>query len=436
MSHHKFLRNLLGIAPKQVIAAPQSPSIHGKKEPSQPMNKIENIPLADLIPYARNSRTHSDAQVAQIAGSIREFGFTNPVLIDATGTIIAGHGRVLAARKLSMQAVPCLRLGHLTPAQVRAYVIADNRMALSAGWDEEMLRAEIAGLKADGFDVGQIGFTDEEIAALLAPLANEGQTDPDDVPEVPKDAVSVLGDVWILGAHRITCGDGTSPDWIKCKTPGLAVFDPPWDADCAKSPPSVLAAATVAFTDCQRIANVVTLLGPPAWVFVWDCVSSWYTPNRPLKRGKLALWYGDIKSYNAEGAHYGEPGEAKTVTNSRGTYAYKPNPNGKHLSDVFQRPITAAHSKGDEASHSHSKPADWVRMIFANCSEGSIVDPFSGSGTSIIVAEMLGRSCESCELSPTYVDVAVRRWQKFTGKPATLESTGEAFDAIAAKRAK
>lgn len=129
--------------------------------------QLEQIPVSDLIPYAKNSRTHSDAQVAQIAGSIREFGFTNPVLIDAAGTIIAGHGRVLAARKLSMPSVPCLRLGHLTPAQVRAYVIADNRMALNAGWDEEMLRAEIAGLKADGFDVGQIGFSDNEIAKLL-----------------------------------------------------------------------------------------------------------------------------------------------------------------------------------------------------------------------------------------------------------------------------
>jgi hypothetical protein len=400
------------------------------------MNTIETVETDLLVPYAHNARTHSDEQVAQIAGSIREFGFTNPVLIDASGTIIAGHGRVLAARKLSMPSVPCIRLGHLTPAQVRAYVIADNRMALSAGWDEEMLRAEIANLQADGFDVGQIGFTDEEIAALLAPPANEGQTDPDDVPEPEPDAVSALGDVWILGAHRITCGDGTSPEWIKCKTPGLAVFDPPWDADCAKSPPAVSAASTIAFTDCQRISDVVALMGSPAWVFVWDCVSSWYTPNRPLKRGKMALWYGNLKSYNPEGAHYGEPGEAKTVTNTRGTYAYKPNPKGKHLSDVFQRPITAAHSKGEESSHSHSKPVDWVRMLYANCSEGPIVDPFSGSGTSIIVAEMLGRSCESCELSPAYVDVAVKRWQAFTRKQAMLESTGETFDAIAAKRAK
>ena len=400
------------------------------------MNTIETLATDSLIPYARNARTHSDEQVAQIAGSIREFGFTNPVLIDACGTIIAGHGRVLAARKLGMAAVPCLRLGHLTPAQVRAYVIADNRMALSAGWDEEMLRAEIAGLQADGFDVGQIGFTDDEIAAMLAPPANNGQTDPDDVPEQPENPVTELGNVWILGANRITCGDGTRREWIRKPDCGLAVFDPPWDADCAKSPPVVSAKSTIAFTDCQRIADVVSLLGPPAWVFVWDCVSSWYTPNRPLKRAKLALWYGKLKLYNPEGAHYGEPGEAKTVTNTRGTYAYKPNPKGKHLSDVFSRPITASHSEGDEASHSHSKPVDWVRMLFANCSEGHIVDPFSGSGTSLIVGEMLGRSVETCELLPAYVDLAVKRWQQFTGKQAILESTGETFDAVAVKRLK
>jgi hypothetical protein len=390
--------------------------------------KIEALSVSDLIPYAKNSRTHSQEQVAQIAGSIREFGFTNPILIDANGTIVAGHGRVMAARKLGLEKVPCIRLGHLTPSQVRAYVIADNKLALNAGWDEAMLRSELDAIKEEGFEIGLTGFSDDEIQALLHVEVAESNADPDDIQDAPVQPVSILGDVWIMGDHRITCGDGTRPDWIKNKTPGLVVFDPPWDSDCAKSPIAVCSLSTIAFTDCQRMADVVDLFGPPAWVFVWDCVTSWYTPNRPLKRAKLALWYGELCSYNPEGSHYGEPGEAKTVTNTRGTYDYKPNPKGKHLSDIFSKPITAAHSEGEESVHKHSKPVDWMRMLFANCSDGTIVDPFSGSGTSLIVGEMLRRPVESCELNPAYVDVAVDRWQKFTGKEAVNEATGKNFN--------
>ena len=156
------------------------------------------LPIDELIPYARNSRTHSDAQIAQIAGSIREFGWSNPVLTDGDGGIIAGHGRVLAARQLGMPAVPCIRLGHLTPTQRKALIIADNKLALNAGWDDDALRLELEELRTDGFDLGLTGFSGDELADLLADRT-EGLTDPDDAPEPPVNPVTVLGDVWVMG---------------------------------------------------------------------------------------------------------------------------------------------------------------------------------------------------------------------------------------------
>lgn len=167
-------------------------------------------PIDALIPYARNARTHSDAQIAQIAGSLREFGFTNPVLVDADGTIIAGHGRVLAARQLDMKQIPTICLAHLTEAQRRAYVLADNKLAEQAGWDKELLSLELADLSTQGFDVALIGFSDGELRTLLRGRT-EGLTDPDAAPELPAEPVSVLGDVWVLGRHRVMCGDSTSP---------------------------------------------------------------------------------------------------------------------------------------------------------------------------------------------------------------------------------
>src|SRR6202521_5243112 len=165
---------------------------------------IELWPIDRLIPFAGNPRTHSEAQVMQIAGSIAEFGFNNPILVDTKGGIIAGHGRLLAARKLQLTEVPVIVLDHLTEAQKRAYIVADNQLALNAGWDEDLLRAELAALQDDDFNIGLIGFDDEELARLLAAQeATEGLTDEDDVPELPRTPASVTGDLWILGNHRL-----------------------------------------------------------------------------------------------------------------------------------------------------------------------------------------------------------------------------------------
>jgi ParB-like nuclease domain len=194
----------------------------------------KTAPVAALIPYARNARTHSDAQVARIAASIREFGFTNPILVDGERGVIAGHGRLLAARMLGMAEVPTIELAHLTPAQRRAYVLADNRLALDAGWDEALLRIELGELQAEGFDLALTGFEADEIGKLLID-AGEGLTDPDAVPEVPANPVSRPGDVWLLGRHRLVCGDSTDPETVAAALggvrPHLMVTDPPYGVD-------------------------------------------------------------------------------------------------------------------------------------------------------------------------------------------------------------
>ena len=191
--------------------------------------QVQNKAVSDLLPYASNSRTHSDAQVAQIAASIKEFGWTNPILIDGDNTIIAGHGRLLAARKLGTEEVPAIILDHLSKAQQRALVIADNQLALNAGWDIDMLKAEIEDLNLEGFDLGLLGFDDKFLDGLLEPEPSEGLTDEDAVPEVPEQPKTVLGDVWVLGRHRVVCGDATNiEDWKKLQIEdGIVTFSSP-----------------------------------------------------------------------------------------------------------------------------------------------------------------------------------------------------------------
>ena len=188
-----------------------------KKETFATINVVY-VKTADLVPYIANSRTHSDEQVAQIAASIKEFGFTNPILTDGDNGIIAGHGRLMAARKLGLEQVPTIALAGLTSAQKRAYVIADNKLAMNAGWDAVLLSSEIAGLGEDGFDLSLLGFSDRELAGLLVDKT-EGLTDEDAVPEVPEAPKTVLGDVWVLGNHRLMCGDSTSIDAVESFMP-------------------------------------------------------------------------------------------------------------------------------------------------------------------------------------------------------------------------
>jgi hypothetical protein len=403
--------------------------------------KIEQLPTADLIPYARNTRTHSPEQVAQIAGSIREFGFTNPILIDGENGIIAGHGRVMAASKLGLAKVPCIRLAHLTDTQKRAYIIADNKLALNAGWDEEMLGIELADLREADFDLSLIGFDESELGDLMAETT-EGETDPDDVPEPPVDPVSVLGDVWVMGNHRLGCGDCTDPLVVATVLNGAAwdglVFDPPYEIEelyTSAMLPSETGKKLLTFWDFKRFAvaskSAMEFGWNPLYEFVWDNVTSWYTPNRPLARHKACGVFGDDPRWEFDKAiiRDGKKREAKTVTNTRGTSNYVPLDGAVHLRTVESFPTTS-----ENGGHAHSKPIAWIIAIFNGMGCSAMLDLFSGSGTTIIACQSTGRTAYAIELNPAYVDVAVKRWQDFAGKQAIHESSGKTFDEMKAAK--
>ncbi len=412
--------------------------------------EIEYRPIAELIPYARNSRTHSDAQVAQIAASIREFGWTNPVLVDEQGTIIAGHGRLLAAQQLGETKAPCITIDGLSDAQRRALIIADNKLALNAGWDEALLASELAGLMDDGFDVGLLGFADDEMAALLADKT-EGLTDPDATPEAPADPVSKLGDVWLLGKHRIVCGDSTDADCVaKCLngiTPHLMVTDPPYgveysagwrnEAMPAKNDPA-------RWKDGQgRATGKVENDDKADWAEAWalfpgEIAYVWHAGNKAnIVADSLIATGFEIRAQIIWAKHQ--------LVISRGHYhpqheplwyAVRKGKTGHWSGDRKQTTLWEINKpQKSETGHSTQKPVECMkRPIENNSSPGQAVyEPFSGSGTTIIAGEMTGRSVHAIELNPAYVDVAVIRWQEFTGGKATLEATGEEFDALRAK---
>jgi DNA modification methylase len=371
--------------------------------------KIENLKTADLIPYARNSRTHSDAQVAQIAGSIREFGFTNPVLIDADNGIIAGHGRVMAAGKLGLDKVPCIRLAHLTEAQKRAYIIADNKLALNSGWDDEMLALELGELADLDFDLGLIGFDEDELASIMAETT-EGETDPDEVPEPPVDPVSVLGDVWILGKHRIACGDCTDPLVVERAKGGNqidhVVTDPPYGLG-KKISGGTWATKASHYADMHdwdkaaddEFLQVILAENVPSVVwggnyFAVEPSRCWLVWNKPV--------FPSIS--DAELAWTNLDKNTKRFDSSR------------------------VHQTDGQKLHPTQKPVELIKWCFEFADGERCFEPFSGSGTTIIAGEMTGRCVHAIELNPAYVDVAVKRWQDFTGKPAIHEASGKTFN--------
>jgi DNA modification methylase len=399
--------------------------------------------VSELVPYARNARTHSPAQVAQIAASIREFGFTNPILVDGERGVIAGHGRLLAARQLGMAEVPTLELSHLSPAQRRAYVLADNRLALSAGWDEDLLRVELGDLQAEGFDLALTGFDELEIAGFLAEPTS-GLTDPDAVPPVPDVPVSRLGDVWLLGRHRLACGDCTDPAVVEAALggvrPHLMVTDPPYGV-------SYDPAWRNAALEGSRTTRVGKVLN--------DDRADW--------REAWALFPGDV-AYVWHGAlHAGTVADSLSASGfairaqiiwakerlvlGRGHYHWQHEPcwyavrdgaKGHWSGDRKQTTLWSIPSRDQdvETVHGTQKPVACMRRpIENNSSPGQAAyEPFSGSGTTLIAAEMSGRACHAVELSPAYVDVAVLRWQAFTGQEARLEGDGATFASVSAER--
>ncbi|MGG5823766.1 site-specific DNA-methyltransferase [Falsiroseomonas sp. HW251] len=389
--------------------------------------------VAELIPYARNARTHSDAQVAQIAASIREFGFTNPVLTDGARGVIAGHGRLLAARKLGLTEVPTIELSHLTPAQRRAYILADNKLALNAGWDDDLLRLELADLRDEGFDLGLTGFDLDEIGKLLID-ATEGLTDPEEIPPVPEQPVSHLGDVWILGRHRLVCGDSTDPETVAQALngvrPHLMVTDPPYgvEYDPAWRNGALEGSATKrtgkVLNDHRADWREAWSLFPGDVAYVWHGALHATTVAESLVacgfdiRAQI-IWAKDRLVLGRGHYHW---------QHEPCWYAVRDGAKGHWSGDRTQTTLWQIANRGQDAEtvHGTQKPVECMRRpIENNSSPGQAVyEPFSGSGTTLIAAEMSGRACHAVELSPAYVDVAVARWEAFTGEKAVLAGSG------------
>jgi DNA modification methylase len=406
-----------------------------------PADSVERWSIERLVPYARNARTHNEAQVAQLAASIREWGWTMPVLADEDGMIIAGHGRVLAAQKLGIAEVPVMVARGWNDTQKRAYVLADNKLALNAGWDAEMLGLELIDLQGLGTDLSLIGFTEDEAAAFMA-SKTEGLTDPDETPEPPVAPVSVLGDVWVLGRHRLACGDCTDADVVERVLSGvkphLMVTDPPYGVDYD---PSWRAKAGV--NNNKRKLGTVKNDDRADWREAWG-----------LFQGDVAyVWHGALHaSAVAESLEScGFQIRAQIVwakdrfALGRGHYHWQHEPcwyasrgTGHWHGDRSQSTVWNIKAREDGGhGHGTQKPVECMkRPIENNSSPGQAVyEPFSGSGSTIIAAEMTGRVCHAIELAPEYVDLAVQRWQKFTGEHAHHAETGRSFAEMTDERA-
>ena len=395
--------------------------------------------VCNLIPYANNARTHSDAQVALIAGSIRELGFNNPVLVDGENGIIAGHGRVMAARKLGLASVPVIELSHLNEAQKRAYILADNKLAERAGWDRELLSLELADLSELGIDLGGIGFEGAELDDLLGLGAGDAREEA--TPEPPVAPVSRPGDLWGLGPHRLLCGDATNAAdvtrLLEGVRPHLMVTDPPYGVDYDPDWRNRAGASETKRTG--KVLNDHRADWRDAWA---------------LFPGQVAyVWHGALHAATVAESLAASGFEIRSqiiwakerLVLSRGHYHWQHEPawyavrgKGRWSGDRKQSTLWNIPIRDQDAAtiHGTQKPVECMRRpMLNNASPGqAIYEPFCGSGTTIIAAESCGRVCHALELDPAYVDVAVLRWQDFTGQGAELDGDGRTFAEVWAER--
>jgi DNA modification methylase len=429
--------------------------------------RIELRSIRELAPYAKNPRTHSDEQVDQIGASIIEFGFNNPILVDTKLGIIAGHGRLLAAQKLGLERVPVVILDHLTEAQKRAYIIADNKLALNAGWDEELLRSELAELRDADFDIDVIGFSDEELEQLLAEEPAAGLTDEDECPDPPAEPVSQPGDLWLCGTpprqHRVLCGDSTNAEVVERllgkHKPILMVTDPPYGIEldsewrdraglngCGPAEASYMKHRTEGHTNTSISSDTradwsdaFSLVPSLEVAYVWHAskftrevldgllrIGFLHHQQLIWNKGRAVLtrtpyWFAHepcwfVRKKNAP--WYGKPGENSTVWDS-------PSPK-----------FIMGGSDEEKFDHPTQKPVELMRRPILNHIKRCelVYEPFLGSGTTLIAAEMTERVCLGIELDPKYIDVVVQRWQSFAGKEATLEGDGRTFAQVAMGR--
>jgi len=444
--------------------------------------RIELWPLHKLTPYARNSRTHSDEQVAQIAASIVEFGFNNPILVDTSAGIIAGHGRLLAARKLKLEQVPVVVLDHLTETQKRAYILADNRLAELAGWDENLLRGELAELRDADFNLDSIGFDQAELDRLLAPEPNDGLTDEDAIPEPLEEPISRRGDLWILGDHRLLCGDSANREDVDRLVEGAAVdlvnTDPPYNVRVEPRSNNAIAAGLSSFAGLhhhqsfdvhrgaskgkrttkkmrpkdralendfmkdgdydallrQWFGHLARVLKPGGSFYIWGGYAN--CANYPAALAECGLYFSQaiiwVKEHpvltrkdfmgNHEWSFYGW----------REGAAHWFNPEIKNATDVW----SVKKINPNAMVHLTEKPVELAARALTYSSKAGqkVLDLFGGSGSTLIAAEKLGRRARLMEIDPPYCDLIVRRWEEYTGKKALLDIDGRSFEEVRDQR--
>jgi DNA modification methylase len=396
---------------------------------------LEYIKTSDLIPYVNNSRTHSDEQTLQIAASIKEFGFTNPILIDSDNGLIAGHGRVLAAKKLKLEEVPCLRLTGLTDAQKKAYVIADNQLALNSGWDLDTLKLEVETLQELDFDIDLLGFDDEFLDELLVEDDIDGLTDEDAVPEAPENPVSVLGDIWQLGNHRLMCGDSTSIDEVMTllenKAADMVHTDPPYGVSYQSNMRTSSEKFDVIKNDdvFLDIAPVIEACSR-GWVFVW---TSWKVLTTWIEMfesfgypSNQVIWFkggggiGDLKktfSSDYETALVWHRGAELTGKRIGSVWKVEKDGAGSYVHPT-QKPVGLPEEAIDKTTRSGN----------------TVLDLFGGSGSTLIACEKINRNARIMELDEKYVDVIIRRWEEFTGKEAIHIESGKTYSELKANQ--
>lgn len=394
-------------------------------------DSIQHWPTTKLVPYARNARAHSEAQVAQIAASIAEFGFTNPILAGSDGVIVAGHGRLAAAQKLGLDSVPVVVLDHLTPTQRRALVIADNRIAENATWDNELLRVELADLQDAGFDIDLTGFDADALADLLAGEEpdNAGQTDEDAVPDVGDAPISRAGDVWQLGPHRLLCGDATRAESYATLLGedgvDMVFTDPPYNVNYANTPKDKLRGTNRAILNDNLGEDFQSFLLAVLTPMIAACRGGIYIAMSSSELDALQ------SAFRAAGGKWSTfiIWAKNTFTLGRADYQRQYEPILYGWREGAQRHWCGDRDQGDvwqikkphkNDLHPTMKPVELVERAIRNSSRpGDVVlDPFGGSGTTLIAAEKSGRVARLMELDPKYCDVIVRRWEDFTGGTA------------------
>ena len=406
-------------------------------------------PIRDLIPYVNNSRTHSDEQVTQLASSMKEFGFTNPVLIDEKDGLIAGHGRVLAARKIGIEEIPAIIVDGLTEAQKKALVIADNQLALNADWDIDKLKLEVETLGELDFDLDLLGFDDDFLKDLMADPIEQGKTDEDSVPEVVENPVTVEGDVWVLGNHRLMCGDSTSIDAVEKLMDGkkadMIFTDPPynvgsenkgvaqdvskahkdlmaaeWDKDFQIEAPLNCALSVMAKDCAVYVCTMHHLAGRIwAWMKEWSdhysfCV--WSKPDpMPSLTKRHWTWDTELIPYATRGKHVFN---AENGQHSPSTWRINKQQGSEKTGHPTQKPVAVPQHAIEKSSHNNQ----------------IVLDLFGGSGSTLIACEKTNRNAYLMELDPKYCDVIIKRWQDYTGKQATLEESGKTYDDLSSER--